>query len=206
MTHSYHPEGIRKTDLRLLNYAEFGQFLGTLTENVLAVCREHRIRIDAVAPILRSGAFTGCHLASKLKVVDIVPLQYKHTHDSARPIDRRYRPLKPTWDLADNATVLVADTNTVTGEIARLAAADIRAIWPNSTIVFASVMLDVSLEFLPEADVLIFARRINERRTLSSHEAARLGVSNEVYVFPWEDMEEQWAEIQAGQPADNRAA
>ena len=26
-----------------------------------------------------------------------------------------------------------------------------------------------------------------------------MGVSKDIYIFPWEDIEEQWAEIQAGE-------
>src|SRR5688500_14118656 len=109
MTH----QAIRKSDLRLISYAELGQLLGTLTENILEACRERSIRINMVAPILRSGAFPGCHLASKLNVLDILPLQYKHTYDRTQPI-RRHQGV-PTPMLTRNlnrATILLADTNT----------------------------------------------------------------------------------------------
>jgi hypothetical protein len=196
-----HPsEAIRKNDLRWLNYAEFGQLLGTLTENVRSVCHERSLRIDAVAPILRSGAFPGCHLASKLDVLDVLPLQYKHTYDRTHPIHRQHGVPTRTRDL-NNGVILVADTNTVTGEIAQCAAADIRAVWPESTIVFASVMLDVSLESIPGVNLLISAQRTNERRTLSHAAATRVGISNDVFIFPWEEIEEQWAEIRAAQSA-----
>jgi hypothetical protein len=198
MTHRNQPKAIQLSDLRLLSYAELGRLLEILTENVLKVFRERNIRINAVAPILRSGAFPGCHLASKLGVLDILPLQYKHTHDRTHPIHRPYA--VPTLARAlDRPVILMADANAVTGEIAKCAAADIRAIWPSSTILFACVTLDVSLESIPGVDILISARRTNERRTLSHDAAARNGISGAVYVFPWEEIKEQWAEIQAAQ-------
>jgi hypothetical protein len=142
MTDNLQPVAVQESDLRLLSYAELGQLLEILTGNVLKVCRERSLRIDAVAPIWRSGAVPGCHLASKLGVVDLLPLQYKHTHDRTHPIHRPYA--VPTLTRALNRPViLMADANTVTGEIAQCAAADIRATWPDSTILFASVMLDV---------------------------------------------------------------
>jgi hypothetical protein len=189
-------EAIRKSDLRSLSYAEFGQLLGILTEKVSTICRERSIRIDTVAPILRSGAFPGCHLASKLGVVRILPLQYKHTYDRAHPIHRGFGIPAQTRDW-NHAVILMADTNTVTGELAQCAVADIRAVWPDSTILFASVMLDVSLESIPGVDLLIPAQRTNERRTLSRDAAARAGISSDVFIFPWEEIEEQWGEIQA---------
>jgi hypoxanthine phosphoribosyltransferase len=198
MTHLDHSGSVAKEDLHQLSYGEFGELLDVLVQHVRTVCQEQGIRIDAVAPILRSGAFPGCHLASKLGVTDILTLQYKHTYDPSQPV-RSYRdPIIPHC-LAADATILLADTNTVTGEIARRAVADIRAVLPECRIVFASVMLDISVETLAGIDFLIYARRTNERRTLSREEARRVGTSDEVYIFPWEDLEEQWNEIQAAQ-------
>lgn len=197
MTHSDHFDCVRKEDLRLLSYAEFGELLEMLTRNVLTACHERGVRIAAVAPILRSGAFPGCHLASKLRVADVLPLQYKHTYDQARPLHPQDR--VPIWThrALTDGIILIADTNAVTGRIAQRAAADIRAALPDRHIIFASVMRDISLETLPEIDLLISARRTNERRTLSCDAARRAGVSNDVYIFPWEDLDEQWDEIQA---------
>jgi hypothetical protein len=75
--------------------------------------------------------------------------------------------------------------------------------WPASTILFASVILDLSIEQLPNVDMLISAQRSNERRTVSVENAMRIGVSNELLIFPWEDIEEQWLEIQAAAAEDN---
>jgi hypothetical protein len=97
----------------------------------------------------------------------------------------------------------MADTNTVTGEVATYAARDLRMKWPDSTIVFASVILDLSIEPLPDVDLLISAQRSNERRTVSVDTAMRVGVSNDVLIFPWEDIEEQWVEIQAAAVEDD---
>ena len=122
-------------ELRALSYAKFGQLLEKLTSKVMAVARERRLRIDAVAPILRSGALPGCHLAAKLGVVTVLPLQYKHTYDRASPIQQHFKIPKLTKNLATNATILIVDTNTVTGEIARSAVADVRARYRKARLV-----------------------------------------------------------------------
>src|SRR5438132_1008384 len=106
---------IRKEDLRLLAYVEFGQLLEVLTTTVRAACRDQDVRIEVVVPILRSGALPGCHLASKLRLVNIFPLQYKHTYDRTRPIQRF--PVPPVPNLPGDGGVLIVDTNAVTGEI-----------------------------------------------------------------------------------------
>jgi len=194
---------INRSDLRLLSYAEFGCLLDVLTANVVSACTERQLRIDVVAPILRSGGITGCHLASKLGVTAMMPLQYQHTYDPASPIRRQFSIPTFTIEPQDSVVILMADTNTVTGEIARSAARDLRMKWPDSTILFASSILDLSIEQLPDVDLLISAQRSNERRTISVEKAMRIGVSNDVLIFPWEDIEEQWSEIQAATVESN---
>jgi hypothetical protein len=193
-----HSEGVRKEDLRSLSYAEFGQLLDVLVRNVRTTCQERGIRIDAVAPILRSGAVPGCHLASKFGVTVVLPLQYKHTHDASGGVRSYGEPIMPDG-IPPHATILLTDANTVTGEIARRAAADIRAVFPVCRIIFASVMLDISVKTLAGIDSLIWVRHTNERRTLSRDAARRAGIPDDVYIFPWEDLDEQWNEIQAAQ-------
>jgi hypothetical protein len=194
---------INRSDLRRLSYTEFGCLLDVLTANVVSACTERHLRVDVVAPILRSGGITGCHIASKLGVTAMVPLQYTHTYDPASPIRRQFSIPTFTSEPQGPVVVLVADTNTVTGEVARYAARDLRMKWSASTILFASVVLDLSIEQLPDVDMLISAQRSNERRTVSLDNAMSIGVSNELLVFPWEDIEEQWSEIQAAGAEDN---
>ena len=194
---------INRSDLRMLSYTEFGCLLDALTANVVSACTERQLRIDVVAPILRSGGITGCHLASKLGVSAMMPLQYQHTYDPASPIRRQFSIPTFTIEPQDSVVILMADTNTVTGEIARSAARDLRMKWPDSTILFASSILDLSIEQLPDVELLISAQRSNERRTISVEKAMRIGVSNDVLIFPWEDIEEQWSEIQAATVESN---
>ena len=61
---------------------------------------------------------------------------------------------------------------------------------PGCRIVFATVMLDISVETLPGIDFLISARRTNERRTLSREAVHGAGISGDVYIFPWEELDE----------------
>lgn len=182
---------IQREDLRLLSYEDYGRLLEALTDNVSAACRQRGVWIDAIAPILRSGAFPACHLASRLGVLRLLPLQYKHMADGA--VERLLE--LPRNGESRNATILLVDTNTVSGEIAGRAAADLRAVCEVGTILFASVMLDISLNEIPGIDVLISARRTNERRTLSCKAAKDARIPEDVYIFPWEDVEEQWSEI-----------
>jgi hypothetical protein len=191
-------QSVSREELRQLSYAEFGHLLDLLVRNVRGALQEHGIQIDAIAPILRSGAFPGCHLASKLGVAEILPIQYKHTYDPSEPV-RSFRDPSIPRNVSTCSAILLVDTNTVTGEIARRAAADIRALLPDCRIIFASVMLDISVKALPGIDLIISVRRTNELRSLSDDAARSAGISSDVCIFPWEDLDEQWSEIQAAQ-------
>jgi hypoxanthine phosphoribosyltransferase len=195
---------INRSDLRTLSYGEFGSLLETLTENVVSACQERALRVDIVSPILRSGGFTGCHLASKLGVTNIVPLQYRHTYDTIASVQQQFYSPALAAEPQGTVVILMVDTNTVTGAVAQQAAEVLRMTRPSSRILFASMMLDLSIEHLKHVEFLISAKRTNERRTVSCELAQVMGVSNEVYVFPWEDLDEQWAEIQKGEAETNK--
>jgi hypothetical protein len=190
---------VLRSDLRPLSYHEYGGLLETLTDRVSSLRRDRGIRLDAVAPILRSGAFPGAHLASRLGIITMLPVQYKHTYRPECPVESRFALPSLEIELGAKPTILLADTNTVTGEVAARAAADLRTRWPHGELILATVMLDLSLQAIPGIDHLIWAQRTNERRTLSSEQLVRAGLSNDVFVFPWENPDEQWAEIQASE-------
>ncbi len=188
---------ITRADLRRITYAEFGEMVEALTDAVRAACEKENIRIETVAPILRSGGMTGCHLASRLGVTSIIPVCYQHTYNPDHPIRRGFEmPDLPDARLEPAGIVLV-DTNTVTGSVATHAALEIRKRWPSSTIVFASLYLDASIDTLPNIDFIISLQRTNERRTMSHAQALELGATEDIIIFPWEDLEEQWDAIQA---------
>jgi hypothetical protein len=194
---------MNREDLRTLSYKEFGSLLDVLTRKVISTCKERALRIDIVAPILRSGGLTGCHLASKLGVTNMIPLQYRHTYEAVAPVRRQFDAPALTAEPPDPVVILMVDTNTVTGAVAQYAADELRMTRPSSRILFASLMLDLSIEHLPHVELLISAQRTNERRTVSFELARDMGVSNDVYIYPWEDLEEQWTEIQMSEAENN---
>jgi hypothetical protein len=188
---------VRRSDLCPLSYAEFGALLDTLTATVRAFRDEGGRPIDIVAPILRSGAATGTHLASRLGIQRMLPVQYKY--DARGAPTRIFEP--PRLDEANASVrgILLADTNTVRGAIATCAAADLRARFPDASIYLASVVVDCALSAIASVDGVFFAVQSNEARSVDREEARARGVSDAVWIFPWEDPEEQWREILATQ-------
>ena len=187
---------MNRSDLRQLSYAEFGELLDTLTERVARSLTARGGQVHMIAPILRSGAFPGMHLASKLGVQPTLPLQYKH---SGEGIKQGFAPPMLIGGFPERPTILLTDTNTVTGAIARRAIADLRALYPRATILFATVVIDQALGPFDGTTESFYAIKSNEARRLTDAEAKARGITNECFVFPWEDADEQWREICAAE-------
>ena len=126
---------INRSDLRTLSYTEFGCLLDALTANVVSACAKRQLRIDVVAPILRGGGITGCHLAAKLGVNAMMPLQYKHTYDPARPIRRQFSLPDFTAEPRDEVLVFPReDAEEQWVDIQAAAAVDIDRKSPNASL------------------------------------------------------------------------
>ncbi|MBI5150962.1 MAG: phosphoribosyltransferase [Candidatus Pacebacteria bacterium] len=184
---------IQKNELRQITYDEFGEVLRVLTDNVSTYCLEHEVSFDLVVPILRSGAITGMHLASKLHVVVMLPFQYKYEEE--RGLKKICEPPTLKIELPEKSHILVVDTNTVTGTTANQVISDVRRLFPLALISFATAYLDQSLFPLPNADQTFYGVLGNERRMISRSEAEKKGITNDCIVFPWQDVEEEWRAI-----------
>jgi len=190
---------IRKEELRPISYAEFGKLLDRLTDQVAA----SGVRFDLIVPILRSGAITGMHLASKLGVTNTLPAQYKYVYEPEETIVKKFEFPKLDFEVPEDANILVADTNTVWGGIARKVIQDVQTCWPKASIYFASANLDQSAKSLPDVRGVFWGALSNEKREMGADEARNAGISQDVIIFPWEDLEEQWEDINASQSQAN---
>lgn len=184
---------ISYSDLKVVSYAEYGDMLQDLTLAVQAGA----IKYDVLVPILRSGAPTAVHLAGRLGITNILPVQYKYIYQSTIDLVQKIEMPQLCYELPAAPKVLVVDTNTVEGQVARQVMADVTARYPDSIIDFATVCLDHKQLNKGLGHATYYARLSNESRTLTDEAAAQAGVSQDVLVFPWEDLEHQWTEIQA---------
>lgn len=191
---------IQKSDLKPITYQQFAKLLDTLTIKMRKYCQKNNCQFDLIIPILRSGAFTAMHLASKLQIDNILPAQYRYTYQPAEVIIKKFEFPQLNYQLNKNSKILVVDTNTVYGDIAIKVIADTRLLFPEANLYFASANLDHSLLTNNKLDVkqIFYASLSNESRQLSLEEAKKIGVTNHFYIFPWENLEEQWQEIKSG--------
>jgi len=102
-------------------------------------------------------------------------------------------------ELAGSA-ILLCDSNTVHGEIARLAIRELSARYPDAPILFASAVLDASCPALERVERTFFGRHSNESRRLSHQEAGSRLITNDIYVFPMGGHRRAVCQIHAAEP------
>lgn len=184
---------IDKSDLRRVSYEEYGLIMNRLTAAIQAA----KVRYDVIVPILRGGAVTATHLAYKLSIANMLPVQYKYLADSDVRLMQKFPFPDLQYDLPPQPNILVVDTNTVKGTVATIVISDVKQSYPDAAVDFATVCLDQSHVDVPLARNMYYERLTNERRLLTAQAAAAAHISQQILVFPWENLQEQWHEIQA---------
>lgn len=177
-----------------MGWEEFHTIVSDLATRLLAYQRQHGFTFDAVAPLLRSGAIPGTMLASKLRVVPMVPLQIKHDY-AAQQVGIKLRPAVPDGlDAAAPLNILVAECNTYTGRSARAACTLLRETFPNARLHYACVTkVYGGPERIADYDSQHIGVHTDEAFKGKSHMDLRPGIT----IFPWETVEHQLEDANA---------
>ncbi len=155
--------------------------------------------IDLIVPIIRSGMITAMHIASKLKITNILPTQYKYEFLPQETLVKKIEFPQLHYSIPEQGNILIVDSNTVFGGTAKLVIADTHNAFPNARLYFASANLDQSVTELEDLEHVFHGQVSNERKLLTAEEAASKNIDNRVIIFPWENLEEQWSEISSSQ-------
>ena len=188
---------IQRSELKEMSYQDFGELVNIVTEKIQKYAQDNELHFHLIVPILRSGAFTGLHIASKLKITNILPAQYKYSYTPTVTIDKKFDFPKLQYTIPQNANILIVDTNTVHKRIATKVIQDVQELYPKATLYFASASLDQSVKSLENVKTIFYGVLSNEARLLSLEEANALSITNDINIFPWENIEEEWIAINA---------
>ena len=191
----------KKSDFKRLSWDEYGKTLLNLYRKIARYVKKNDIKIDAVVPILRAGAFPGTYLAYKFHVLRMLPVQY-HYHFKGKKILLRQLLGLPTdiSDIAPDAVFLVVEGNHCFGITAQTAIKEVKQRFPKSKILYAADHMDYSYQNVKGADAVFWGKLTNETRQLSPKEAIQKGIKNPLSdLFPWEDFEEEWTTVQGEQ-------
>lgn len=187
---------IKREDLRDISYDEFGRLVESLTSQIREFCTARGVKFHLVVPILRGGAFTGMHIATKLGIKNVLPTQYKYHFHPREYNERKFDFPELTYELPETINILIVDSKTVYGGTMKKVKTDVSEAYPKAKLYFASLDLDQSITNVDGIEHIFAARISNERRALSREEAQERSISNDILVFPWENIDDMWREIQ----------
>lgn len=191
----------KKSDFKKVSWDEYGKTLDKLYKKVEKYFKANKIKIDAVVPILRGGLFPGAYLAYRFHMLRILPLQY-HYHFSKNKIELRKILDRPQrgLNLPRKPTFLLVEGNHCFGLTASTAAKDLKKAFPGCKIIYAADHIDYSYQKIDNVDAILYGKLTNETRALSKKECKKKGIENPLsYLFPWENLEEEWTTVQGKQ-------
>ncbi len=190
----------KKSDFKRLTWEEYGKTLEVLYRKVALYLKEHELRVEAVIPILRAGAFPGTYLAYRLHILRLLPVQYHYHFEKGKAFFRQILDLPEAIpDLSQRPTLLVVEGNHRFGLTAQTAIADIKKRFPRAKILYAADHMDYSFRKIEGADAVFFGKLTNETRQLPCDEAREKGINPLSELFPWEDLDEEWTTVQGKQ-------
>jgi len=190
----------KKDGFKRVSWDEYEKVLQTLLKKIQDYVKKNNLKIDIVVPILRGASFSGAYLAYKLKLIRIVPVQYKYFFDENKKIElRRLLGLPADISLSEKPTILVVENNHCFGLTAENATKDIRERFPNATILYAADWMDYSFQKNKYADVIFYGKLNNDTKVLTEEEAIEKGFEIPGTLFPWENEKEEWSTVEMQQ-------
>ncbi len=185
----------KKSDFKKISWEEYGQVLERLYKKVDKYLRNKKVKIDAIVPILRGGAFPGAFFSYKLRILRIMPVQYKYLFEGGFKL-RQLMPIrKPNFKLSKKPIFLLVENNHCYGTTAIKVANDLKKKFPSCKIIYAAAWVDYSNRKNKVFDVSFYGKLTNETAGLSKKEAEKKGIENFMSLFPWEDINEEFAAV-----------
>lgn len=188
-----------KKDFKRVSWEGYGKTLETLYQKIEKYLKEKNIKIDAVVPILRAGAFPGTYLAYKLRLLKILPIQYKYLPGQSIEPVKLLDGLSLDRKIGSPAVFLLVENNHCFGTSAKMAAEELKKFFSSCKIIYVAAHMDYSHQDAVSAEAVFYGRLTNEARGLNLEEAKEKGLTNEIFLFPWENLEEEWAAV-SGEP------
>ena len=187
-----------RKDIVRISWNDFENYMEKIKNDILEYIKNNNLNIDVIIPILRGGGIPGIYLANQLKVVRILPYQFKYLHHPEKEI----KMLDLSFDnlnsfIIDNPTVLVIEGNHSTGNLANNVIKIIKKEKPNSKVLYVALAKDYY--YKDSVDLVDFTTcgfYTNENRKLSLVECNNENIEyKKVYISPWELEQEEFSAL-----------
>jgi len=177
-----------------MSWEEYGATVQTLLDRISA----SGVSFDAIAPIMRSGGIPGNVLAIRLQITRIVPLQFKYLSHPPRLEQMNAMSFQP---IPDCPNILICENNTCTGGTAQAAIAQLKSMFPQSKLHYATVAkVFGGPDSFEGIEGYYFGIQTNEQFLASPSQIKEFSLRPGITLFPWEIAEDELKEINHLEP------
>lgn len=187
-----------KKDLDLISWERIDYFTSKIYNDVKNYMNENNLKIRYIIPIMRGGGIPAIKLSHMFDVVDMLPIQLKHNHDTHEVDTKIGLDYVKDNHLQDNECILLVEGNHVTGSTAQIAVNMIKEKFGSNTrIIYTSLTRDYTYRnSVKGVCYTTWAMTTNEMKELTEKECKDLDINyNLVSVYPWENIDEELEEL-----------
>jgi len=189
----------KKEDFKRVSWKEYGNVCEVVNGKVVDYLKKKHLKVDIVVPILRGGVFLGTFLAYKLHCLKIWPIQYKYLFENKEPLTKLLDFPNENLDFSHSPVFLLVENNHCFGTTAQVVVNEINRRFPGCRIIYTAAFMDYSYQKLKGVEANFYGKLTNETRGLTKKQALAKDLTNNLTLYPWEDLEEEWAAV-CGKP------
>jgi hypothetical protein len=155
--------------------------------------------INIIAPLLRTGGIVGGILSIKMKVLTMLPVQFKYSYNPTT-INQILSIPDILTDLPEPMNILLCEGNTSSGSIAKKAAEAIKEKYPQAKIYLATLTkVYGGSETLKGIEQVFYGCMTDENFKATEDEKQKLNLRSGITIFPWENVGDELSDINAAQ-------
>lgn len=110
-----------KKDLDLISWERIDSFIEKIYKEVNNYLKSNNLSIRYIVPIMRGGGVPAIKLSHMFNVIDMLPIQLKHNHETHRIDTKIGLDYLKDNSINENECILLVEGNHVTGETANIA-------------------------------------------------------------------------------------
>jgi len=178
-----------------LSWSEFDQYTRTLQQKVEKFFYNKKEKIDVICPLHRTGGIVGGILSIRMKILPILPTQFKYFFN---PTSIKQISTLPDFLIAipEKANILFCEGNTNAGSISTAAARIIKEKYPEAKIYLATVCkVFGGPEKLAGIEDIFYGVMTDEAFKAEAEDFQKYELRKGITIFPWENIEDELTEI-----------
>ncbi len=179
-----------------ISWNRFGELCDELYQKIETYLKMTGKHIDLIIPMMREGGFVALTLSYKLNTYKVLPLHSKHVfkQDHYEILQMADFP-KTYYDIPQSPLILLVDVLSFSGKSGNLAYQRVKERFPRSSILFAYILKDYTTIEFEGFEKTFSVITADDHNMLSDEDAVNQGIDKHVYLFPWQNEEEEKASI-----------